>query len=62
MTTIKRPAGEGTPQTGFISSQASNDKPNQSRLKALIVRLALWGQLPIRTADRPLLRLSGGRL
>ena len=61
MTPKKKPAGEGNPQTGNITSSASNDKSILSRIKALIVRLAIWGFMPIRTADCLIRRISGGR-
>ena len=61
MTPKKKPAGEGNPQTGGITSSASNDKSIRVRLKALIARMAIWGLMPIRTADCLIRRLTGGR-
>ena len=61
MTPKKKPAGEGNPQTGYVTSSAINDKPISSRIKAMIVRLAIWGLMPIRTADCLIRRLTGGR-
>lgn len=61
MTTKKKPAGECDPQAGYIKSCASNDKSIPSRIKALIACAAIWGLLPIRTADCLIRRLSGGR-
>ena len=61
MTPKKKPAGECDPQTGYVTSSVVNDKPISSRIKAMIVRLAIWGLMPIRTADCLLRRLTGGR-
>ncbi len=61
MTPKKKPVGEGNPQTGYVTSSAINDKSILSRIKALIVRLAIWGLMPIRTADCLIRRLTRGR-
>ena len=61
MTPKKKPVGEGNPQTGYVNTCASNHKPFRVRIKALIVRLAIWGFMPIRTADCLIRRISGGR-
>ena len=61
MTTKKKPVGEGNPQTGYVNSCASNDKPIPRLIKALIARAAIWGLLPIRTADCLIRRVSGDR-
>ena len=61
MTTKKKPAGEGNPQTGYVTSSAINDKSILIRSKALIVRLAIWGLKPIRTPDCLISRLTEGR-
>ena len=61
MKTKKTPVGECDPQTGYVNSCASNDKSIPSRIKALIARAAIWGLIPIRTADCLIRRVSGGR-
>lgn len=57
----KKPAGEGNPQTGYITSSTLNDTSIRVRAKALIARMAIWGLMPIRTADCLIRRISGGR-
>ncbi len=59
MTPKKKPAGEGNPQTGYVTTLAVNDKSIRVRVKALIARMAIWGLLPIRTADCLIRRISG---
>ena len=61
MMTKKKPAGEGNPQTGYISTSAVNDKSIRVRAIALIALMAIWGLLPIRTTACLICRLSGGR-
>ena len=61
MTPKKKPAGEGNPQTGYVTTLAVNDKSIRVRVKALIERLAIWGLMPFRIADCLIRRLTGGR-
>lgn len=47
MTTKEKPAPEANRGTGYgDASTCGNDTPIRGRLKALIVRLALWGLIP----------------
>ena len=61
MKTKKKSAGEGNPQSGYIRTHTANDMSISIHIKALIVRLAIWGLLPIRPAECLIRRLTGGR-
>lgn len=50
-TTKRKAAGDVRPQAACNDSSGSHHNAIATRVKALIVRLALWGILPVKFAD-----------